>query len=133
MNNTDNMDNIVLYFRRIYLLPNDSAGDGKCMFHVVGASDVVIGESSHVSLQVNWMNQIMDKNKADPLLLSSLYQSNRTGWMLNVDLPKYLDLQKNNRQWVTQLEILFIIIVYGVRIKAVQWFGDAFIDLDTAT
>ena len=52
MNNTDNididnMDNIVLYFCGIYLLPNEYAGVGKCLLHAVGALDVVFGESSH--------------------------------------------------------------------------------------
>ena len=34
MNNMemDNMDNIMLYFRGIYLLPNESAEDGNWMF-----------------------------------------------------------------------------------------------------
>ena len=57
--NMDNMDSIVLYFRGIYLLPNEFTGDGNCMFHAVGALDLVIIESSHDSLQVNFMNQIM--------------------------------------------------------------------------
>ena len=53
--------------------------------------------------------------------------------MLNVDLPKYSDLQKNNSQWGNQLDILFISIVYVVWIRSVHWFGDALIDFDTAT
>ena len=38
----DNMNNIALYFCGIYLLPNESTGDFKCLFHSVGALDVVI-------------------------------------------------------------------------------------------
>ena len=58
MNNTDmeNIDNIALYFREIYLLPNESTGDGNCMLNAVRALDVLISESSHDSLQVNCMN-----------------------------------------------------------------------------
>ena len=55
-----NMDNIALYFLGIYLLPNEFAEDGNCMFHAVGALGVVIVEHSHDSLQVNCINQIMD-------------------------------------------------------------------------
>ena len=36
------MDNIALCFCGIYLLPNESTGDFKCLFHSVGALDVVI-------------------------------------------------------------------------------------------
>ena len=71
--------------------------------------------------------------KSDPLLLSYLYQSNRPGRIINVDLPKYLYLQNNNFQWGNQLGILFISIVYVVQIRPVQWFGDALIDSGTAT
>ena len=52
--------------------------------------------------------------------------------MLNVDWPKYLYLQKNNGPWGTQLDMLFISIVYGVQIISLQWFGDALIDFDTS-
>ena len=45
--------------------------------------------------------------------------------MLNLELLKYLDLQNNNSQWGTQLDMLFIIIVYGVLIRSVQCFSDA--------
>ena len=65
----DNMDNIALYFCGIYLLLNESAGYGNCMFHAVGASDVVIGESSHHSLRVNLITQIMEMYTDDPFLL----------------------------------------------------------------
>ena len=83
----DNMDNIAIYFRRVYLLPNESTGYGNGMFHTFGALDVVIGESSHDSLRVSCMDQIMEMYKSDPFLLLSLYQSNRPGRMLNMDLP----------------------------------------------
>ena len=53
--------------------------------------------------------------------------------MLNVELPKYLDLQNNKGQWGTQLDMLVISMVYGVQIRSVQWFGDAIIDFDTST
>ena len=129
----DNMDNITLYFCGIYLLPNESAGGGNCLFHAVGASDVVIGESFHDSLRFNFMNKIMEMYKSDPLLLSSLYQNNRPGRMPNVDLPKYIDLQKNNDQWGTKLYMLFISILYSVQVISVQWFGDALICFDTDT
>ena len=75
----------------------------------------------------------MEMYKADPFLLSSLYQSNRPGRMPKMDLPYYLDLQNNNIQWGTQLDMLFIIIVYGVWIRSLQWFGDSLIDFNTAT
>ena len=64
------------------------------------------------------------------ILLSSLYQSNRPRRMLNMDLPKYLYLQNNNGQWGTQLDILFISIIYGLHFISVQWFGDALIDFN---
>ena len=53
--------------------------------------------------------------------------------MLNVDLPKYLALQNNKGQWGTQLDMLFISIMYGVQIRPYQWFGDAFIAFNAAT
>ena len=53
--------------------------------------------------------------------------------MLNLELLKYLDLQNNNIQWGTQLDMLFIIIMYGVWIRSLQWFGDSLIDFNTAT
>ena len=126
------MDNIALCFCGIYLLPNESAGYGSYMFHAFGALYVVIGESSHSSLHVNFMNQIMEIYEDDLFLSSSLYQSNRLGRIINKDLPKYLDLQNNNSQWKTQLGILFISIVYGVWIRSVQWFGDAIIYFNNA-
>ena len=56
----DNMNNIALYFCGIYLLPNESTGDGNCLFHAGRDLDVVIGESSHDSTQVNFTNQTME-------------------------------------------------------------------------
>ena len=53
--------------------------------------------------------------------------------MLNVDSPKYLYLQKNDGPRGTQLDMLFIIIMYGVWIRSLQWFGDSLIDFNTAT
>ena len=53
--------------------------------------------------------------------------------MRNLDLTKYLNLQKNNRECGTKLDMLFIIIMYGVKSRPVQWFGDAIIDFDIAT
>ena len=53
------MDNIGLFSCGIYLLTNESVGDGRFMLHTVGASDVVICKSSQVSIRVNCMNQIM--------------------------------------------------------------------------
>ena len=55
----ENMDNSALYLLEIYLLTNEYVGDGNCMFNTIGAYNVVIRESSHNSLQVNFMNQIM--------------------------------------------------------------------------
>ena len=77
---------------------------------------MVIGESSHNSLRVSRMNQIMEMYKFDPFILSDLYHSNRPGRIINVDLPKYWYLQNNNGQYGTQLYMLFISIVYGVKI-----------------
>ena len=55
MNNMDmdNMNNIALYICGTYLFLNESEGGSNCMFHAVGDLDVVIGESSHNSLQIN--------------------------------------------------------------------------------
>ena len=115
MNNMDmdNMNNITLYFCGTYLLINESEGGSNCMFHAVGDLDVVISESSHDSLQINCMNQIMEMYKADPFLLSPLYQSNRPWRMLNVDLPKYLDLQRTpangELSWTCYLLVLCMV------------------------
>ena len=86
------MENIALYSHGIYLLPNESTGDDNYMLHEVGASGVLIGEYSQDNIKINCMNHIMDIYKYAMFLLLSLYQSNRNGRMLNVDLPKYLDL-----------------------------------------
>ena len=80
----ENIDNIALYLYGIYLLPNEFTGYGNYLFHAVVALDVVIGASYHDSLQVNYMNKVMEMYKYDPFLLSYFYRSNRPGQMRNV-------------------------------------------------
>lgn len=93
------------------------------MFHALSAGAKAAGLSKikcAASLRIECMTSILKLHLEDSEILSELYQrSKRT----EVTLAEYLESQLRSGVWGSHLDMAFISIVYGIRIKSLQWFG----------